>query len=242
MAGHSKWHNIKHQKAAADQKRGKLFNKLTRDIISAVRVGGSDLTANPRLVSAIDAAKAHSLPKAKIENALRTAASGKEETVTFEVTGPTGVGLIVELYGTDRKALTPDLRQVLNKYNGALGADGSVAWMFAKKGVVTIATTGEQAFTGDKDELAIDVEAEEVLLDDQDDDNSFKLLCDPGLLPALQQRLAERNVQPVDMSVDYLATAAPPELTEEQMENLRTLVQKIEDMDTLARVTCSFPL
>ena len=164
MSGHSKWSSIKHKKGAADAKRGKLFSKLARAIIVAARDGGGDIEGNPTLATAVQKAKDASMPKENIQRAIdRGTGAGADaaaiETVLFEGYGPGGAAILVEALTDNRNRTTADVRLAFTKHNGSLGEPGSVAWIFEKRGVVTV----DGARYGEDDVIAaIDAGAEDV--------------------------------------------------------------------------------
>ena len=142
MAGHSKWANIKHRKGAQDQKRGKIFTKLIREITIASRLGGGDLESNPRLRKAVNNAKSNNMPSGKIDKAIKKG-TGVLEGVSYEETiyegyGPNGVAIIVEVITDNKNRSVAELRHAFTKFGGSLGEAGSVSWMFEKKGQIII--------------------------------------------------------------------------------------------------------
>ena len=141
MAGHSKWANIKFRKGAQDAKRGKLFTKLIREITVAAKESGGDPSSNPRLRTAIDKAKSQSMPKDKIEKAIKRG-TGEEtgvnyEEVRYEGYGPGGIAILVDCLTDNRNRTVAEVRHALTKYNGNLGADGSVSYLFTHTGVIS---------------------------------------------------------------------------------------------------------
>ncbi len=146
MAGHSKWANIKHKKAREDAKRGKVFTRLIKEITVAARMGGGDENANPRLRTAIAAGKAANMPADNIKRAIMKGTGELEgvtyEEVTYEGYGPGGVAIIVECVTDNRNRTTPEVRHLFSKYNGNLGENGSVSWMFSRKGYVIVEKDG----------------------------------------------------------------------------------------------------
>ncbi|WP_239386119.1 YebC/PmpR family DNA-binding transcriptional regulator, partial [Stutzerimonas stutzeri] len=143
MAGHSKWANIKHKKAKEDAKRGKIFTKLIREITVAARLGGGDKDANPRLRAAIATALANNMSKDTIERAIVKGAGGDEsanvEEVRYEGYGPGGVAIIVDCMTDNRNRTVGEVRHAFTKSGGNLGTDGSVAYMFTKRGIISFA-------------------------------------------------------------------------------------------------------
>jgi len=142
MSGHSKWHTIKHKKGAADAKRGKIFTRLIKELTVAARSGGGDPDSNPRLRTVIAEAKQHNMPADNIKRAIRRGTGEEEgvnyEEVTYEGYGPGGVALLIETLTDNRNRTVGELRHLLSKHGGNLGETNSVAWMFDKKGLVTL--------------------------------------------------------------------------------------------------------
>ncbi|NOY22566.1 MAG: YebC/PmpR family DNA-binding transcriptional regulator [Acidobacteria bacterium] len=165
MSGHSKWANIKHKKGREDVKRGKIFTRLIKEITIAARLGGGDESANPRLRSAIATGKAANMPADNIKRAIMKGTGELEgvsyEEATYEGYGPGGVAVIVECLTDNRNRTTPEIRFLFGKYNGNLGENGSVSWMFNRKGYITIEKEDidEEALF----EIAVDNGGEDVL-------------------------------------------------------------------------------
>ncbi len=142
MAGHSKWANIKHRKGAQDQKRGKIFTKLIREITIASRLGGGDLESNPRLRKAVNNAKSNNMPSEKIDKAIKKGTGALEgvsyEEIVYEGYGPYGIAIIVEVITDNKNRSVAELRHAFTKFGGSLGETGSVSWMFEKKGQIVL--------------------------------------------------------------------------------------------------------
>ena len=140
MAGHSKWSNIKHRKGAQDQKRGKIFTKLIREITIASKLGGGDLESNPRLRKAVNNAKSNNMPSEKIDRAIKKGTGVLEgvsyEEIIYEGYGPNGVAIIAEVITDNKNRSVAELRHAFTKFGGSLGETGSVSWMFEKKGQI----------------------------------------------------------------------------------------------------------
>ena len=140
MAGHSKWSNIKHRKGAQDQKRGKIFTKLIREITIAARLGSGDLESNPRLRKAVNNAKSNNMPSEKIDRAIKKGTGVLEgvsyEEIIYEGYGPNGVAIIAEVITDNKNRSVAELRHAFTKFGGSLGETGSVSWMFEKKGQI----------------------------------------------------------------------------------------------------------
>ncbi|RMH38727.1 MAG: YebC/PmpR family DNA-binding transcriptional regulator, partial [Gammaproteobacteria bacterium] len=167
MAGHSKWANIQHRKKAQDAKRGKLFTKLIREIVVAARMGGPDPEANPRLRAAVDKALGSNMKRETIENAIKRGAGGQEgdnvEELVYEGYGPGGVAILVEAMTDNRNRTVAEVRHAFSKHGGNLGAEGSVAYLFNRTGVISFAPgSDEDAIM----EVAIEAGADDVITND----------------------------------------------------------------------------
>jgi len=143
MAGHSKWANTKHRKAAQDSKRGKIFTKIIRELVTAAKLGGGDPAANPRLRAAIDKALSNNMTRDTLNRAVARGVGGDDdtnmETIIYEGYGPGGSAVMVECLSDNRNRTVAEVRHAFNKTGGNLGTDGSVAYLFSKKGVITFA-------------------------------------------------------------------------------------------------------
>src|SRR6516162_4584408 len=168
MSGHSKWSSIKHKKAARDARRGKVFTKLIKEITIAARLGGGDINANPRLRTAVAAAKAQSMPNDNIDRAIKKGTGelggGQFEQVAYEGYGPAGVALMIDVLTDNRNRTVSEIRFLLSKAGGNLGESGCVSWMCHKRGVIAIE---KQATDEDRlMEAALDAGADNVVSDD----------------------------------------------------------------------------
>ncbi len=178
MAGHSKWANIRRRKGAVDVKRGKIFTKLAKEITVAARMGGGDIDANPRLRSAVAAAKAENMPKDNWERAIKKGTGELEgvsyEESTYEGYGPGGAAVFVESLTDNKNRAVAEIRHIFSKRGGSLGESGCVAWMFDKKGVITVEK--DQADEEKLMEVALDAGAEDV----RDGGEQFEVLTEPS--------------------------------------------------------------
>src|SRR6188768_662033 len=187
MAGHSKWANIKHKKAAADAKRGKVFTRLIREITVAARLGGGDASANPRLRLAIDKAMDQNMPKDTIERAVKRGSGGLEgvsyEEIRYEGYGIGGAAVIVDCLTDNRTRTVADVRHAFSKYGGNLGTDGSVAFLFKHCGQIVFAPgTSEDRLM----EAAIEAGAEDVITND---DGSIEVVTAPNEFQGIREAL-----------------------------------------------------
>src|SRR5574339_300014 len=194
MAGHSKWANIKHRKAAADAKRGKAFTRLIKEITVAARLGGADPAMNPRLRLAIDKAYDANMPKDTIERAIKRGAGGLEgvnyEEVRYEGYGIGGAAVMVDCLTDNRTRTVADVRHAFSKHGGNLGTDGSVAFLFKHCGQLVFApgTDEEKLF-----EAALDAGADDVVTND---DQSLEVLTGPYDFVAVRDALAKSGFKP----------------------------------------------
>lgn len=236
MAGHSKWANIKHRKAATDAKRGKIFTRLIKEITVAARLGGSDIAANPRLRLAVDKAREQNMPKDTIDNAIRRG-SGQLEGVTYEEVryegyGISGAAVIVDAMTDNRTRTVADVRHAFSKYGGNLGTDGSVAFLFRHCGQIVLAPgTDENKVI----EAAIDAGAEDVVTHD---DGSIEVTTGPYDFIAVRDALAKAGLHP-----EFAEVAMKPqsevELAGEDGERMQKLLDALEAIDDVQNVYTS---
>ena len=194
MAGHSKWANIKHKKAATDAKRGKIFTRLIREITVSARLGGSDISTNPRLRLAVDKAAANNMPKDTVDRATKRGAGELEginyEEVRYEGYGINGAAVIVDCLTDNRVRTVADVRHAFSKYGGNLGTDGSVAFLFKHCGQLVFAPgTSEDKLM----EAALDAGADDVV---NHDDGSFEVITPPNDFVAVKDALAKLKLEP----------------------------------------------
>jgi YebC/PmpR family DNA-binding regulatory protein len=232
MSGHSKWSTIKHKKAAADAKRGKLFTRLAKEITIAAREGGGDETTNPRLRLAVSKAKANSMPKENIERAIKRGTGelegGELVEAIYEGYGPHGVGLLIEVVTDNRNRAVADVRHALNKYGGSMGEAGSVAWQFARKGYIAIESFDDQ------DELfllAADAGADDV----QFSDELAEVYCEIDVFRDVQQALEDGGYEFSEANMVY-EPANPLALEQTASLQVMNLIEKLEDVEDVQNV------
>src|SRR5215472_4506474 len=194
MSGHSKWATIKHKKAATDAKRGRVFTRLIREITIASRIGGGDANSNPRLRTAILAAKNENMPNDNIERAIMRGTGQLEgeqyEEVTFEGYGPGGVGMLIQVVTTNRNRLVGEFRHVMSKNGGNMAEAGAVGWMFHRKGEITVAKEAAS------EEQLLDIVLEAGAEDMKDDGSSWYIVTPPESLEAVKEALTKANLKP----------------------------------------------
>ena len=239
MAGHSKWKQIKHYKAATDAKRGALFTKLIREITMAAKMGGGDPSGNARLRVAIDAAKAKSMPKENIERAVKKGTGELEgvdyQEAVYEGYGPAGVALIIETVTDNPTRTVADVRHKFSRAGGNLGATNSVSWMFARKGQLLI-----DGSAGDEDrllELALEAGAE----DFQREDDSFIVTTDPTQLHAVRSALEAKGVAVAESEIAMIPKNTV-KVDGKEAESVLKLVEALEDLDDVQKVHANFDI
>ncbi|ASG68166.1 YebC/PmpR family DNA-binding transcriptional regulator [Francisella halioticida] len=233
MAGHSKWANIKHKKAKEDAKRGKIFTKLIREITVAARLGGGDKDSNPRLRAAIAMALANNMNKDTIERAVLKGAGGDDsdnvEEVRYEGYGPSGVAIMVDCMTDNRNRTVGEVRHAFSKSGGNLGTDGSVAYMFTKRGVISFAPEIDE---DQLMEVALEVGAEDVITHD---DGSIDVITDTQDFSDVQEALIEKGFNSESAEVTFDAETKA-ELDVETAEKVMNLIDKLEDLDDVQNV------
>ena len=233
MAGHSKWANIKHRKAAQDAKRGKVFTKLIRELVVAAKAGGPNPDDNPRLRAAVDKALGANMKKETVDKAIaRGAGTGEGENyeeVTYEGYGHGGVAVLVECLTDNRNRTVGDVRHAFTKRSGNLGTDGSVAYLFTR--------TGQISYAPDADEEQIMEAALELGADDviTHDDGSIEVMTTWEDFPTVKRGLLEAELEPEDAEVTMIASLMV-DLDKEAAERVIALVDSLEDLDDVQNV------
>ncbi len=234
MSGHSKWHSIRHKKAARDAKRGKLFTKLIKEITVAARLGGGDLNANPRLRTAVQTAREHSMPAENIERAIKRGTGELEgvayEEVQYEGYGPGGVAILVQAMTDNRNRTVAEIRRLFEKSGGSLGSTGCVSWMFKKRGVITVDKT--QVDEDRLMEVALEAGAEDV----SEGDGSFEVLTAPESFEAVKQAIQAAGIpiQAADVSMIPESTVRVVGVEAEQTMKLLEALEDHDDVQSVA--------
>ncbi|HEY9227282.1 MAG TPA: YebC/PmpR family DNA-binding transcriptional regulator [Gemmatimonadaceae bacterium] len=237
MAGHSKWKQIKHYKAATDKKRGALFTKLIREITMAAKIGGGDPGGNPRLRLAIDTARGSSMPKENIERAIKKGTGELEgvdyQEVTYEGYGPGGVALLIDAVTDNPTRTVAEVRAKMSRLGGNLGTPNSVAWMFEKKGQVYV-----EAAKIEEDSLmeaALDAGAEDV----QREDERFVVSTSPTEFHAVQAGLKGKGVEIAEAEL-AMVPKNTVQVAGKDAESLFKLLETIEELDDVQKVWANF--
>ena len=229
MSGHSKWHNIQKTKGAADAKRSAAFTKIAKEIIVAVKQGGSgDPNNNSRLATVIAKAKAANMPNDNIKRCLEKAAGAggdNYETITYEGYGPGGVAVIVEALTDNRQRTAPEVRHYFDKFGKGMGAQGCVSWSFDRKGVIIIDNED-----GDYDEDAVMMDALDAGADDFNaEDNVFEITTDPDAFNDVVKALEEKNYAFVSADISLVPQTYVKLESDEDIKNMEKLLDMLED-------------
>ncbi|MGA1863153.1 YebC/PmpR family DNA-binding transcriptional regulator [Deferribacter thermophilus] len=239
MAGHSKWANIKHRKAAQDAKKGKIFTKIARELMVAAKMGGSDPEMNPRLRVALEKARQANMPKENVERAIKKGTGeGNEanfEDVIYEGYGPGGVAILVQALTDNKNRTVAEVRSTLTKRGGSLGEAGCVSWLFEKKGVI-----GIKKETIDEDELmniVLEVGAEDLKVED----DMYEVVTEPTEYYKVKTALEEKGIK-----LEYAELTMRPKNTVkvegENAKKLLNLIEALEDLDDVQEVYANFDI
>jgi len=233
MAGHSKWANIKHQKARTDARRARIWTKIIREITVAARLGGPEPADNPRLRLAWDKALTANMPKDTIERAVSRGAGGQDaadvEELTYEGYAPGGVAILVEAMTDNRNRTVAEVRHAFTKHGGNLGTDGSVAYLFARRGVVSVAPGVDEDLIM---EVGLEAGADDVTFED---DGSVTVLTPWEMLAAVNAALRGSGLEPVHAEVAMLPGTAVP-CDDEVAVAVMKLIDALEELDDVQNV------
>ena len=239
MSGHSKWATIKHKKGALDAKRGKIFTRLIKEITIAAKAGGGDPDGNPRLRTAILAAKAENMPADNIKRAVQRGTGELEgvnyEEITFEGYGPGGVAIIVEVTTDNRNRTVSEIRHTFSKNGGNLGESGSVRFMFSKKGIIAV----EKSAASEEQLMNIVLEAGGEDLNDEGD--TWEILTDPGSYEAVLNAVRAANIPTVMSEVTMIASTYT-KLEGAMANQMLRLLEALEDFDDTQNVYSNFDM
>ena len=233
MAGHSKWSNIKHRKAAQDAKRGKIFTKLIREITVSAREGGGDPETNPRLRAAIDKALSNNMKRDTIDTAVKRGSGDLEgdnlDELTYEGYGPNGVAVLLECMTDNRNRTVSDVRHAFTKFGGNLGTDGSVAYLFNKKGVISYPAevTEEQLM-----EPALEAGAEDLITYEG---SGIDVMTSPENFGSVKDALDKKDLEASNAEVTQVPDTRV-DLDEESARTFLKLLDALEDLDDVQKV------
>jgi YebC/PmpR family DNA-binding regulatory protein len=233
MSGHSKWSSIKHKKAATDARRGKIFTKLIKEITVAARMGGGDQDANPRLRTAIQAAKSENMPKDNIERAIKKG-TGELEGVNYEESiyegyGPGGAAVLIESLTDNKNRTVADIRHIFSKAGGSMGESGCVAWMFDKKGYIAVENKAVDEET--LMEAALEAGAEDI----REDDSNFEVITALEDFEAVKAAIDGAAIPYILAEVTMLPQSTTF-LKGKEAEQMIKLMEALEDCDDVQKV------
>ena len=237
MSGHSKWATIKHKKAATDAKRGKAFTKIIRELTIAARSGGGDPDSNPRLRTAIAAAKNENMPNDNIERAILRGTGGLEgeqlEEAMFEGYGPGGVGLLVAVVTSNRNRTVGEIRHMLSKNGGNMAESGAVGWMFQRKGDIIVPkdAADEEKMMG----IVLDAGAEDL----RDDGSNWEVTTPPEAFEKVRDALSGAGIKPESAEVSWVPQNYV-KLTGQQAQTMLRLMEALEEHDDVQHVYANF--
>ena len=238
MAGHSKWANIKHRKGAQDAKRGKIFTKLIKEITVAAKIGGADLDSNSRLRLAVDKGKQANMPKDNIDRAIKKGTGDLDGVVyeegLFEGYGPGGVAVIVEFMTDNRTRTVADVRHTFAKHNGNLGVRGSVAFMFDRKGLISLSRDNDFDTVF---EAALEAGAEDV----KDEGDVFEIITDPTDFIEVREALVAAGLNFETAEITMIPQTVT-DLEGKHAEQMLKLMDKLEDNDDVQNVYANFDI
>ncbi len=239
MSGHSKWSSIKHKKGAADAKRGKIFSRLIKEVTVAARLGGGDITGNPRLRAAIQAAKAENMPKDNIERAIKKGTGGLEgtsyEEVNYEAYGPGGVAVLIDCLTDNKNRTVADIKHAFDRHGGNIGEPGCVSWMFEKKGLIVFEkdkVEEEKLF-----ELALEAGADDV----KEQDTEFEVLTDPADFESVKEAFDNAGLNYILSEIDMIPQNTVS-LEGKKAQQMLKLMETLEDNDDISHVYANFDI
>jgi YebC/PmpR family DNA-binding regulatory protein len=234
MAGHSKWANIKRHKAIQDAKRSKIQTKIIRELTVAAQLGGGDPGSNPRLRAALEKANSANMTKDVVQRAIKRGAGGMEgehvDEIRYEGYGPSGIAVMVDCMTNNKNRTAAEVRHAFSKHGGNLGTDGSVAYLFTKKGVLTFAP----GINEDKMmEAALELGADDVITND---DGSIEVTTSPEMFLTVKEALIKQGLEPADADITMLASTNVSITDKEAAEIVTTLIDALEDLDDVQEV------
>ncbi len=240
MSGHSKWHSIRHKKAAKDAKRGKLFTKLIKDITVAARDGGGDPDLNPRLRRAIEKAKAANMPIDNIERAIKKGTGELPgvtyESVVYEGYGPGGAAILIHAYTDNKNRTVAEIRHIFSKKGGNMAGAGSVAWIFSKKGLIIIdkSVIDEDSLM----EMVLEAGAEDL----KSEGDTYEVFCEPANLESVRQALDDKGISYQSADITMIPSTTVQITDEHTARQLLSLMEALEEHDDVENVYSNFDI
>ncbi len=239
MSGHSKWSSIKHKKAATDSKRGKLFGKIIKEITVAARMGGGDLSANPRLRTAVLTAKSANMPGDNIDRAIKKGTGElpgvSYEEIIYEGYGPGGVALLIEAVTYNKNRTVAEIRALLTKYGGSMGETGSVNWMFKQKGLMAVPR--DQIDEAELMDIVIEAGAEDLATED----NVYEIITAKEDFEAVKRAVDDKNLKATVAELAMIPQSGVS-LDEAKAKQMLKLMELLEDHDDVQKVHANFDI
>lgn len=239
MSGHSKWSTIKRKKGAADVKRGKIFSKLIKEITISARIGGRNVEGNPRLRTAILAAKAENMPKDNIERAIKKGlgelGSSKLEEITYEGYGPGGAAVLVDTFTDNKNRTTGEIRHIFSKNNGSLGEAGCVSWMFDNKGLIVFEkekVNEEKLF-----EVALGVGADDI----KEEESTYEVITDPKSFEVVKKALDQNKLKYILAEITMIPKNTV-KIEGKEAEQMLRLMEQLEDAEDVQKTHANFDI
>jgi len=239
MAGHSKWANIRHRKNAQDTKRGKIFTKIIKEITVASRIGGEDVDANPRLRKAVSNAQSNNMPLENIKRAIQKGTGELDgvnyEEITYEGYGPGGVAILIDVITDNRNRTVADVRSILTKYNGSMGENGSVSWMFKRRGLIILDRTDsdEKTFFN----IVMDSGADDFEVNEK----NYFVFTDPGIVMDVREFLVSQGCVVNSADIELIPNSYQKVSIEDGYE-FQKLMKLLDDNADVNRVYSNFDL
>ena len=239
MSGHSKWHSIKHKKMATDQKRGKIFTKLIKEIMVATKMGGANPETNSRLRMAIEKAKSYNMPNDNIQRAIKKG-SGAEggvnyEQVSYEGYGPGGVAIYVEVLTDNKNRTASEIRSIFSRHNGNLGGQGSVAWIFERKGLITVKK--EKSEEDKLFEIVLEAGAEDM----KTEKDTYEIITTPENFEDVKKALQDNQIEIESASVTLIPKNTV-KVEGKEAEQLLKLLDDLEEDEDVQGVYANFDI
>ena len=232
MAGHSKWANIKHRKGRQDEKKQKIFSKLIREITVASKLGGAEASDNPRLRLALDKALGANMPKDTIERAISRGAGGSDsgnlEEITYEGYGPNGVAILIEAMSDNKNRTVAEVRHAFSKCGGSLGTDGSVSYLFLKKGQIIVKESNQEKLL----ELLISEGIEDI---ESSNEDLTLIFTEPNNIHNVKNVLLRENIEIIEAEM-IMDSSQNVQLNSEDTEKVLKLLDNLEDLDDVQNV------
>ena len=236
MSGHSKWNNIKNKKEKSDAQRGKIFTKLGREILVAVKEGGPDPAGNSKLRDVIAKCKANNMPNDNIERSIKKAAgdgnSANYEEITYEGYGPNGVAVMIEAMTDNRNRTAGDVRHILDKFGGNLGTNGSVSWMFDKKGVIVIEKSATKISEDDLMLEVIEAGAENF----ESEDEFYEITTAPEDFSAVREYLENKGITFLEAEVKMVPQNYMAIDDDDGKKKMGLIIEKLEELDDVQEI------